>query len=69
MRPLNPDTLTAIGVAMSGSPVEVPLYILKRVESCNIEGRRMYLVFDNPASFKYLATVLLQIVDLQKFLE
>ncbi len=68
MYPLNNETLQALGVARSGSEVELPLYVLKRVDHSYLNGVRVQLVTDTSPSFQYLASILLQIVDPSQFL-
>ncbi len=68
MYPLNVETLQALGVARSGTEVELPLYVLKRVDPSYLNGVRVYLVTDTSPSFQYLASIILQIVDPSKFL-
>ncbi len=67
MYPLNVETLQALGVARSGSEVQLPLYVLKRVDPSYHNGVRVHLVTDTSPSFRYLASILLQIVDPSAF--
>ncbi len=68
MYPLNSETLQALGVARSGRKVELPLYLLKRVEPCYVNGLRVNLVVDTSPAFQYMATVILQVVDPPQFI-
>jgi hypothetical protein len=68
MYPLSSETLHALGVARSGGVVELPLYVRKRADSFYHDGQRLYFITDTSASFQYLASVLLQIVDFSKFI-
>ncbi len=65
---LNQETLSAIGFVSTGVPVQVPLYILQRVETCYFNDVPIHLVYRQPPSLKNLSEIILQIVDYPKFL-
>jgi hypothetical protein len=65
---LNQATLSAIGVVKSGAEVKVPLYILQRAETVYFNDIPIHVIYSQPSSLKALASIVLQIVDFQKFI-
>ncbi len=66
MELLNKQTLSALGISLSGYPVKLPLYVRTRVVLDPEPSQFRHLV-DTELSFQHLCSLVLQIVDYSKF--
>ena len=67
MPELDESVLRALGVALSGYEVPIPLYLRRRMTPYSENGLNLHRAQPIPLSEQYLASIVLQIVDIVRF--
>ncbi len=64
---LEPHVLEALGVVLCSQPVKIPVYTQRRMVPCHVNGRYLYRAQPLSLSDQFLASIVLQIRDVNKF--